>query len=69
MDRTPVISTNVASVGYDPGAATLEVEFKDGSIYQYFNVPQVVADQLVAASSVGGFLAANVKNRFQYTKL
>ena len=35
MMRIPVASSNVATVGYDEATNTLEVEFKDGSVYQY----------------------------------
>lgn len=38
MDRTPVSSTNLKSVGYDAVNRVLEIEFHDGGIYQYFNV-------------------------------
>jgi hypothetical protein len=40
MERTPVSSSNLVAVGYDPGSYTLEVEFHSGSIYQYSGVPE-----------------------------
>ena len=40
MDRTPVSSSNLASVGYDPSTKTLEIEFNDGAVYQYDDVPE-----------------------------
>ena len=46
MIRDPVISSNIASIGYDAGNETLEVEFTNGSIYQYFNVPSGMFEQL-----------------------
>jgi hypothetical protein len=69
MIRQPVSSSNVASVGYDAASGTLEVEFLSGGVYQYYNVPPDVHAALVSASSVGGFLARNVKNRYQYRQL
>ena len=42
MNRSPVSSINVASVGYDGSTLTLEVEFLSGSVYQYFDVPNAV---------------------------
>lgn len=69
MNRTPVDSSNVASVGYDPDTLTLEVEFKNGSVYQYFDVPATVYQELMQASSVGTFMHANIKNRYRYMKL
>lgn len=69
MDRTPVASTNVSSVGYDPDTMTLEVEFRGGSIYQYFDVPESVYQELMAAPSVGTFLNQNIKNGYRYTRI
>ena len=39
MERIPVSSSNIASLGYDAATQTLQVEFLSGSIYQYFDVP------------------------------
>ena len=69
MNRTPVNSSTVASVGYDPNTLTLEVEFKEGSVYQYFDVPETVYHELMRASSVGQFMHANIKNNYRYTKV
>lgn len=69
MNRVPVTSSNVASVGFDPESGTLEVEFHNGSIYQYFDVPETVYDGLVNADSVGGFLAAEVKGTYRYSRV
>lgn len=69
MDRTPVSSSNVASVGYDAEAQTLEVEFRNGGIYRYEGVPQSVYDGLMAAGSIGAYLNANVKSQYDYTRV
>lgn len=69
MNRTPVQSSNILSVGYDPSSLTLEVEFKNGTVYQYFDVPQSTFDALLAASSVGQYLNTNVRGVFRFAKL
>lgn len=69
MDRKPVSSSNIASVGYDEDSSTLEVEFNNGAVYQYFDVPQHVHDALVGAASVGGYLASNVKGHYRFSKV
>lgn len=69
MDRTPVDSTNVSSIGYEAETETLEVEFSNGMCYQYSNVPQIVYDQLMETPSKGQFINANVKNSFAYTRV
>jgi hypothetical protein len=69
MNRTLVTSSNVVSVGYDPDSMTLEVEFKDGPVYQYFDVPEAVYQELMRASSVGQFMHANIRYNYRYTKV
>ncbi|TKJ39111.1 KTSC domain-containing protein [candidate division LCP-89 bacterium B3_LCP] len=69
MKRIPVDSTNVASVGYDPPTQTLEIEFHSGGIYQYFDIPQTVYDELLKAGSVGKFLNAHIKGSYRYARV
>jgi hypothetical protein len=62
MDRIPVSSSNVAAVAYDDGSSTLEVEFKSGSVYQYFGVPAQHFQALCGDSiSVGRYLNTEIK--------
>lgn len=69
MDRYTVSSSNISSVGYDPAAETLEVEFVNGSIYQYYNVPENMYQQLMNESSKGRFLNAYIRNSYPYTRV
>lgn len=69
MDREPVISSNLVSVGYSPESETLEVEFKGGTVYQYYNVPAVVHEQLMSAPSHGEYFAAHIRNTYPYARL
>lgn len=70
MQRTPVRSSNVASVGYDPNTQTLEVEFHSGDVYQYFGVAEAHFVRLTAGSvSVGSYLNREVKPRYRYRRI
>jgi hypothetical protein len=69
MIRKPVTSSNLKSVGYDPGSAMLEIEFQDGSVYQYSGVPQNVHQALMAAASLGSFLHKHIKGKYSYHKV
>lgn len=64
MDRKAVNSSNIQSVGYDPNRKVLEVEFKNGGVYQYDGVPQDMADAFVGAESLGRFLQTRIKPAF-----
>lgn len=70
MDRQQVSSSNIASIGFDPATNTLEVEFHDGSIYQYFGLPDHVYSELMGASSKGKYLNEHVKKAgYAYAKI
>lgn len=69
MNRTPVDSSNLVSVGYEPNSVTLEIEFKGGSVYQYFDVPETEWESLMRASSHGTYFNAHIKYNYRYTKL
>ena len=70
MERHPVVSTNLRSIGFDPSTHMLEVEFVDsGAIYQYFMVPKSVYAELMAAESIGEFFNHHIKDRFGFRKL
>ena len=68
MDREPVNSSNVVSVGYDPSSETLEVEFKNG-VYQYYNVPEFMYDRLMQSASIGKFVNAEIKPSYACSKV
>lgn len=69
MERKPVSSSNIASIGYDENTSTLEIEFLNNSIYQYFDVPQHIYNDLMQADSQGQYLAQNIKGVYRYSKI
>ena len=69
MNRIPVSSSNLASIGYDFQSLTLEIEFKDGSVYQYFDVPDNMYEDLMQAPSKGKFFHAHIKIFYRDTRL
>lgn len=69
MERTPVDSSNVASIGYDAETQTLEVEFQNGSVYQYFDVPEHVFDGFMQAPSKGQYLHQNIRDVYRYARM
>lgn len=69
MQRYSVASSNVASIGYDANSQTLEVEFLNGSIYQYYGVPSQVHEQLMQAGSKGRFINTYIKNAYGYSRV
>jgi hypothetical protein len=62
-------SSNVARLSYDEKSSTLEVEFLNGSIYQYYDVPQQVWDAFKNATSKGQFMHQNLKGQYRYARV
>ena len=68
MEREAVASSTILSIGYDEASQTLEIEFKSG-VYQYYNVPATIHQQLMQAGSKGQFLDIYIKNQFPYSRV
>ena len=69
MDRLPVQSSNLSTVGYDEASMTLEIEFLKGGIYQYYNVPQSEYANLMNAESKGTYFTHNIRGKYPYQKV
>jgi hypothetical protein len=64
-----VESSNIVSVGYDPARYLLEIEFRDGGIYQYARVASHIHQGLMDATSKGGFFLRFIRYQYPTTKL
>jgi hypothetical protein len=67
--RVPVQSSLLASIGYSPVHATLDLEFRSGAFYRYFMVPNDVIEGLMVAESKGAYFNLNIRARFPYQRL
>ena len=69
MVRESVISSDLAEIGYDSANQILEVQFKRGEVYQYFDVPEYQYNSLKDADSKGKYFSQNIKNTYRYTRI
>ena len=69
MERSPVTSSNIQSIGYDADAQILEIQFNNGGVYQYSGVPEYEHTGMMNAESHGKYFHANIKNRYPFIKL
>lgn len=69
MRREPVTSSNIASIGYDASSQTLEVEFNNGSVYQYYNVERETFEHLRTAKSKGSYLNAYIRDAYPFSQI
>jgi hypothetical protein len=60
VNRLPVASSNIKSVGYEDG--TMQIEFTNGRVYAYTGAKaKEHFDALVSAPSAGKYFAAHVR--------
>lgn len=69
VDRIRVQSSNIASVGYDPPRYLLEIEFLNGSIYQYARIPSHIYEAFMDAPSKGSFFLRFIRDQYPTTKI
>lgn len=69
MKRQQVESSTISSIGYDYDEQTLEVEFKNGGVYQYFEVPENIYKELLNADSHGVYFSSHIRNEYKFLKL
>jgi hypothetical protein len=69
MRRTAVTSSSLAAIGYSPARATLEVEFKHGSLYRYLEVPREVFEAFATAESKGTFFNQAIKDCYPHQRV
>ena len=69
MERHPVASSTIESIGYDEESGTLEVGFIAGGVYQYFDVPLHEFEALMQAGSKGAYLATQIKKQYRYSRV
>lgn len=65
VQRKPVSSSALVSIGYDPSTKTLDVEFRDGT-YRYFDVPEPTYRALESAPSKSTFFSTQIRDRFSF---
>lgn len=68
MERTPVKSSNIKSVGHDPVSNKLHVEFNSGKVFEYDGVTADEHKALMTSESVGKAFQ-NIKGRCNGTCL
>ena len=69
MNRRPVDSTNLLSVGYDSADGILEVEFRNGRVYEYYRVPEAIYERLLTERSPGEFFSQHIKDQYRFRRV
>jgi hypothetical protein len=64
LERQPVKSRILRSVGYDDSTKILEIEFHTGLVYQYSGVPPKVYKDLMHSGEIGKYFSEKVRPKF-----
>jgi len=67
--REPLASTAVATAGYSKRLHIMEIEFYNGAIYRYLDVPPTVYHEFLSAESKTQYYDWNIKGRYRSLRL
>src|SRR5438876_4764343 len=65
IPRQRVESTAIAAIGYSESRHILEIEFLNGAVYRYLDVPPAVHRDLMSAESKARFYDSNIRRRYR----
>ncbi|MEY2491410.1 MAG: hypothetical protein QOH24_361 [Verrucomicrobiota bacterium] len=65
IPRSRVSSSALVAVGYSRRLHALEVEFVNGAVYRYLDVPAQIYRDLISAASKARFYDENVRGHFR----
>ena len=64
-----VNSTNLSAVGYDSETKILTIEFNDRGLYEYYDVPQNIYNELMSVPSKGKFFHRFIRDTYRTVKI
>ena len=65
----PVHSTMANSIGYDRDRQLLQIEFKNGSVYEYEGVDEETWEDMLSTNSPGGYYNREIKGNYRSRRL
>jgi hypothetical protein len=65
IPRQPVQSSAIAKIGYSKRRHILEIEFVNGAVYRYLDVPPTVYRELMSAESKARFYDSNIRRHYR----
>jgi uncharacterized protein len=68
MKRAEIKFIDALSMSFKQTSATLEVEFADGSVYQFFDVPDEVMELIRNSQGPDKSLLSLIKGKYRFAK-
>ena len=65
MERRDVTSSMIRSIGHDAENSILEIEFKSGAVWNYFDFSEATWFEFDSCESHGKYFHANIKGQYR----
>lgn len=62
-------SSNIEAISYLKTEKVLKIHFKNGAVYEWFNVPLRKYKKLLEAESKGGYFSKEIKGQYTSNKI
>jgi len=69
IPRERVQSSGLASIGYSKRRHILEIEFNNGAVYRYVDVPPSVHRDLISAESKTRYYVLNIRRNYGFVRV
>ena len=69
MRRKLVKSSSILAIGYNEKSFTMQVEFLNKDIYEYYNVPKFVYEAFISAKSIGSYFMEHIRSEYRYSEV
>lgn len=69
IELIAVESSHISAIGYDPDNGVLQIEFTDGKLYEYYDVPQYVYDDFYYSESKGRYAQQNIYKFYRQSRI
>ena len=66
MEKQHTESSVIGAVGH---SRVLEIQFESGKVYQYFDVPEDVYEDMLNAESKGKYFNSHIRGKYNYQEI
>ncbi len=69
MEREYIESEMIKSIGYDASTSTLEIEFNNGNVWQYYDFSESSWFEMRSYGSFGKYFHKYIKNHYSENRV
>ncbi len=69
MEHNSLTPIDIEAVGYNEEHKTVEIRFKNGAVYEYYDFPSDVVENFVNANSLNEFFEAKIRRVYAFSRV